>query len=87
MQKAISDILMNCQRKSFEFLRRLYLLRYYATSNFPKTQNLFELHSVHWGVNPPHSKTPSFLPSPLALNLQTVQTPFLGNPPLYIGFS
>ena len=40
-------------------------------------------HSVHWGVNSA-SKTPpnSFSPSSL-LNLQTVQAPFLGNPPIY----
>ena len=40
-------------------------------------------HSVHWGINPP-SKTPppSFLAS-LPLNLQIVQPPFLGNPPIY----
>ena len=38
-------------------------------------------HSVHWGIN-----TPSFLPIPPSLNLQTVQasSPFLDNSPLYI---
>ena len=35
-------------------------------------------HSVHWGIN-----TPSFLPNPPSLNLQTVQasSPFLDNSP------
>ena len=50
-----------------------------------------ETHSAHWGINPPLKNTappPSFLPSPPPLNQQTVQAPpFLGNPPLYIGFS
>ena len=55
---------------------------------------IFKFSSVHWGITPPplpppiphtHIKTPlpSFLPSPL-LNLQTVQAPFLINPPPYI---
>ena len=45
------------------------------------------LHSVHWGLKPPPSKTPpsSFLPC-LPLNQQSVQAPFLGNLPLYISF-
>ena len=41
------------------------------------------VRSVHWGMNapPPPQKHPlSFLPSP-PLNWQTVQAPFLGNPP------
>ena len=51
-------------------------------------------HSVHWGITPPLplSKTPPPLvffvkPPPPPLNLQTVQAPFLGYSPLYIGFS
>ena len=38
---------------------------------------------------PPHQKhhPHSLLPSPPPLNLQTIQAPFLGNPPIYIGFS
>ena len=41
----------------------------------------------HWGINPPLKNTiPLFLANP-PLNQQTVQAPFLGNLPLYIGFS
>ena len=36
-------------------------------------------HSVLWGINPPQKHHP--------VNLQTDQAPFLGNPPIYIGFS
>ena len=47
------------------------------------------VHSVHWGINLPQKHPPLSCqaPLPLPLNLQTVQGPFLGNPPLYIGFS
>ena len=51
---------------------------------------LSELHSVHWGINPPLKKHhPFFLTkSPLPpLNLQTVQAPFFRQCPLYFGFS
>ena len=46
-----------------------------------------EVHSVHWGINPPPLKntTPSFLSRPLSTNSPSPQ--FLGNPPLYIDFS
>ena len=38
-------------------------------------------HSVHWGIKPPSKiPLPSFLPRP-PLNQQTVQAPFLCNPP------
>ena len=47
------------------------------------------IHSVHWGINLP-SKTPSLFlakhPLP-PLNLKLSKPPFLGNPPLYVGFS
>ena len=36
---------------------------------------------------PLKNTTPSFLSSPPLLNLETVRAPFLGHPPLYIGFS
>ena len=56
-----------------------------------KQKNLNKKLIVRIGVSTPLSKTlppPSFLPSPPPLNQQTVQAPpFLGNPPLYIGFS
>ena len=39
-----------------------------------------EVHSVHWGINPPPSKS-----RPLSTNSPSPQ--FLGNPPLYIDFS
>ena len=44
-------------------------------------------HSVHWGINPLPSKTPtpSFLSSPL-LNRQTVQALLFRKSPLHIGF-
>ena len=42
-------------------------------------------HSVHWGIKPLKNTTPFFLANPL-LNMKTAQAPFLGNPPLYIGF-
>ena len=47
-----------------------------------------KLHSVHWGINPPHSKTHSRKSSCQApsLNLQIVQAPFLSHA-LYTGFS
>ena len=57
-----------------------------------KQKNLNKKLIVRIGVSTPLSKSlpppPSFLPSPPPLNQQTVQAPpFLGNPPLYIGFS
>ena len=47
---------------------------------------MYGYHSVHWGIKPPLKNTPPFLPSP-PLNLQTLQAPFLRNPPFYISFS
>ena len=49
------------------------------------------LHSVQWGINPPppQKKTPppAFLPSPPLKSANCPSPPFLGNSPLYIGFS
>ena len=57
-----------------------------------KQKNLNKKLIVCIGVSTPSKNTapppPSFLPSPPPLNQQTVQaSPFLENPPLYIGFS
>ena len=41
---------------------------------------------MHWGINPLKNATPSFLPSSPPLNLQTVQAPFLSNPPCILVF-
>ena len=44
-------------------------------------RNTFQIVIVYIGVSTPlKNTTPSFLPSSLPLNLQTVQAPFLSNP-------
>ena len=49
---------------------------------------LYTFHSVHWGINPtPQKHHPLFLAKPPPpLNLQTVQAPFLDNPPYILAF-
>ena len=46
-------------------------------------------YSIVCIYHPPRSKTPPpfFLPSPLLKSANCSSTPFLGNPPLYVGFS
>ena len=50
-----------------------------------------EVHSVHWGINPP-PHPPSKTLTPLSCQAppqicKLSKPPFLGNPSLYIGFS
>ena len=40
-------------------------------------------HSVHWGINPHQKHHHPLFCQASPLNLQIVQTPFLGNPPIY----
>ena len=55
--------------------------------------NIHLIHSVQRGINPPSTTpTPSFLPRPppplkSANGPSPSPPPFLGNPPLYVGFS
>ena len=52
------------------------------------TLYVLQRHSAHWGINP-LKNTLLFLANRPPLNRQTVKAPppFLGNLPLYIGFS
>ena len=43
-------------------------------------------HSVHWVINPPQ-KHPLLLANPSSSIYKLSKAPFLGNSPLYIGFS
>ena len=54
--------------------------------NVSMSQIMIIPHSVHWGINPPLKTPPPLFLTKLPLNQQTVQAPFLGNRPLYIGF-
>ena len=50
-------------------------------------RNTFKIVIVYIGVSTPLKNTTfSFLPSSLLLNLQTVQAPFLSNPPSILAF-
>ena len=49
-------------------------------------RSTFQIVIVCIGVSPPPPPPPSFLPSSPLLNLQTVQVPFLRNPPSILLF-